>query len=398
MYLIVGAGFSGAVLARELSTHAGARVLVIDQRAHLAGNCHTERDAPTGVMVHRYGPHIFNTDNETVWEYVQRFGRFRPFVNRVKARTPRGVFSLPINLLTINQFFGKALNPQEAAVFVASLGDTTIGAPRNFEEQALKMVGAELYEAFFYGYTRKQWGCEPRELPASILQRLPIRFNYDDNYYQNRFQGIPEEGYTTVIARMLNHPGIEVKLETPFESGMEAEFTHVFYTGPIDGFFGYRFGRLGYRTVTFERIDAVGDYQGNAVINYTGLDAPHTRVHEHKHFTPWESHEKTVAFREFSKATEPTDVPYYPIRREVDKQLLERYQQLATERKDVTLLGRLGTYRYLDMDDVIAEALEVARTFTDRSPSRKTVQMGKIELTGTGEKRGAGKVFRQGDA
>ncbi len=371
MYLVVGAGFSGAVLARELATLADARVLVIDQRSHLAGNCHTERDTSTGVMVHRYGPHIFNTDNEAVWEYVQRFGRFRPFVNRVKARTPRGMFSLPINLLTINQFFGQTFNPQEAAAFVASLGDVTIKEPRNFEEQALKFVGAELYEAFFYGYTKKQWGCEPRELPASILQRLPIRFSYDDNYYPGRFQGIPEEGYTAVVARMLDHPRIEVKLSTPFEHGREAEFTHTFYTGPIDGFFDHQLGRLGYRTVTFERIEAVGDYQGNAVINHTGLEVPYTRVHEHKHFAPWESHEKTVAFREFSKATEPADVPYYPIRREGDKRLLEGYQRLARERGNLTFLGRLGTYRYLDMDDVIAEALDAARRFAYRCPATK---------------------------
>jgi UDP-galactopyranose mutase len=363
MYLIVGAGFSGAVLARELVTQTEERVVVIDQRDHIAGNCHTERDLPTGVMVHRYGPHIFNTDDEAVWDYVQRFGRFRPFVNRVKARTARGVYSLPINLLTINQFFGQAFNPREAAAFVASLGDSTIREPQNFEEQALKFIGAELYETFFYGYTKKQWGCEPRELPASILQRLPIRFNYEDNYYAVRFQGIPQEGYSAVVAAMLDHPRIEVKLGTSFEHGMETEFQHLFYSGPIDGFFGYRFGRLGYRTVTFERIEAVGDYQGNAVINDTRPEVPHTRVHEHKHFTPWESHEKTVAFREFSKATEAADVPYYPIRRTADKELFARYQDLASERTGITFLGRLGTYRYLDMDDVIAEALDVARVF-----------------------------------
>lgn len=367
MVLIVGAGFSGAVLARELVTHTDERVLVIDKRPHIAGNCHTERDAATGVMVHQYGPHIFNTDDEEVWAYVQRFGKFRPFVNRVKALTARGMFSLPLNLLTINQFFGKAFNPTEAAEFVASLGDKTIGEPQSFEDQALKFVGADLYQAFFYGYTKKQWGCEPRELPASILQRLPIRFNYDDNYYKTRHQGIPENGYTAIIAAMLDHPRIEVKLETAFEHGMETEFRHVFYAGPIDGFFDYRLGRLDYRTVTFERIDAVGDYQGNAVINDTRPDVAYTRVHEHKHFAPWESHEKTVAFREFSKATEPTDVPYYPIRRTADKELLARYEKLAEERQDVTFFGRLGTYRYLDMDDVIAEALELSRAFLNRS-------------------------------
>ncbi len=361
-YLVVGAGFSGAVLARELAAKEDARILIVDERSHLGGNCHTERDNWSGVMVHRYGPHIFNTDSIEVWNYVQQFGRFHPFTNRVKAKTHRGVFSMPINLLTINQFFGKAMSPGEAAEFVANLGDRTIIAPRNFEELALKLVGRDLYEAFFYGYTKKQWGCEPREISSSVLSRLPIRFNYDDNYYNARFQGIPEEGYTVVISRILDHPNIEVKLGESFSQGGDG-FEHVFYTGPLDAYFHHQLGRLGYRTVTFERVDAQGDFQGNAVINYTEASVPYTRIHEHKHFAPWETHERTVAFREFSKATEPSDVPYYPIPREADKELLRKYYDLAHGEERISFLGRLGTYRYLDMDDVIEEALHFSRAW-----------------------------------
>jgi UDP-galactopyranose mutase len=362
-YLVVGAGFSGAVMARELAEQTGRKIVVLDGRDHLAGNCHTSRDDATGVMVHRYGPHIFNTDLPHVWDYVRRFATFLPYINRVKAVTPRGLYTLPINLLTINQFFGKTLHPAEARAFVATLGDSSIGEPANFEEQALKFLGRELYEAFFYGYTKKQWGCEPRELSASILKRLPVRFNYDDTYYATRYQGIPEEGYTRLVTNILDHPQIEVQLGRPFERNGAGEFAHVFYTGSLDAWFGYREGRLGYRTVTFERIDAEGDFQGNAVINYTGLDIPWTRIHEHKHFTPWETHERTVAFREYSKATEPHDIPYYPLRQTPDKEQLARYLALAREETGVSFLGRLATYRYLDMDDVIDEALGLAARF-----------------------------------
>jgi len=283
----------------------------------------------------------------------------------VKAITPKGVFGLPINLLTINQFFGKTFRPAEARAFLATLGDSTIHEPANFEEQALKMLGRDLYENFFYGYTVKQWGCEPRVLPASILKRLPVRFSYDDNYYDKKFQGIPEQGYTKVIGRILDHPHIEVTLGTAFETVDRGSCARVFYTGPLDEYFGCKAGRLGYRTVTFERIDAEGDYQGNAVINYTAAEVPHTRIHEHKHFAPWESHEKTVAFREFSKETKPGDVPYYPKRLEADRQMLLGYRELASQEQGVTFLGRLATYRYMDMETVIGEALDYAEQWLE---------------------------------
>lgn len=366
-FLIVGAGFSGAVLARELVTRLEARVTVLEAREHVAGNCHTERDAATGVMLHVHGPHIFNTDNERVWNYVNGFGVLRPYINRVKANTARGVFALPINLHTINQFFGKALNPQEARAFLTTLGDSTIGEPSNFEEQALKFLGRDLYETFFRGYTVKQWGCDPRELPASILKRLPVRFNYDDAYYARKFQGIPEDGYTAMIGHLLEHPAIEVRLNTRYlREQDDASFDHVFFTGPLDAFFDFVEGRLGYRTVTFERIDAVGDYQGNAVINYPDPGVPWTRVHEHKHFAPWESHERTVAFREYSKETAPGDLPYYPKRLTADKRLLAQYRAMAAAQTGVTFLGRLATYRYMDMETVIGEALLLADEIVSR--------------------------------
>ncbi len=364
-YLVVGAGFSGAVLARELVERLDCRVTVIDSRDHVAGNCHTARDSATNVMVHVYGPHIFNTNRPRTWDYVNRFGTLRPYANRVKASTSRGIFSFPINLHTINQFFGKKLDPAGARLFLESLGDKKIGEPRNFEEQALKFVGRELYETFFYGYTRKQWGCEPSELPASILKRLPIRFDYNDVYYSSAQQGIPEQGYTAIVEKILDHPGITVELATTFNPEMGAKHHHTFFTGLIDAYFGFKLGRLGYRTVTFERIEAVGDYQGNAVINYPELSPPYTRVHEHKHFAPWEKHERTVAFREFSKATGPDDVAYYPKRLAADRELLLEYRREAEKLKGVSFTGRLGTYRYLDMDAVIDEALDFAARFVE---------------------------------
>lgn len=358
--LIVGSGFSGAVLARQLADLGGIPSLVIDSREHVAGNCHTERDEGTGIMVHRYGPHIFHTDRPDVWGYVQRFGEFRPFVNRVKASISRGVFSLPINLHTINQFFGKRLNPEEARAFLQGKADKGIGEPANFEEQALKFIGRELYEAFFQGYTRKQWGCDPTELPASILTRLPVRFSYDDNYYNSPFQGMPAGGYTEIVSRILDHELIAVRLGTAYEPAMAGEFMHVFHTGPLDGYFGHRLGRLSYRTVFWDKSESTGDFQGNAVINYPGMEVDYTRVHEHKHFAPWEKHEKTLSFVEYSKETGEGDIPYYPKRLSGDKELLAAYAALARGEERVSFLGRLATYRYMDMHQVIGEAIDFA--------------------------------------
>lgn len=362
-YLIIGSGFAGSVIAEQLCDNN--LIEIWEERAHIGGNCYTEKDSETGITVHKYGPHIFNTDNVEVWNYIQKFCEMMPYINRVKSVYKQNVYSLPINLHTINQFFGKAFSPSEAKDFIQTLSDTSIKNPQNFEEQALKFLGRDLYEAFFYGYTKKQWGCEPRELPASILKRLPVRFNYNDNYYAMPLQGIPKNGFTEIFEKMLDHKNISIKLNKKFVANNLdlSQYEHIFYTGPIDAFFGYKHGRLGYRTVYFEKQVAEDDFQGNAVINYADEQIPYTRVHEHKHFTPWEKHEKTVYFKEFSKETEEEDIPYYPKRLAEDMSILEKYNIEVKNLPNYTFLGRLAMYQYMDMHHVIAHSLEVAKKF-----------------------------------
>lgn len=358
-FAIVGAGFSGSVIARELA-EAGHDVHVFDQRTHIAGNCHTERDEKTNILVHKYGPHIFHTDDENVWDYVNKFSVFMPYVNRVKATYQDKVYSLPVNLHTINQFFNKAMRPEEAMSFVKDLSLKFDSAPTTFEEQGLAFVGEDLYKAFFYGYTKKQWGVSPSELPASILKRLPLRFNYDDNYFNHKYQGMPKDGYTELIKKILDHEGIVVKLNTAFNRGAVSVFDHVIYSGPIDEWFSYDIGRLGYRTLDFEAEYSDGDYQGCAVMNFSDENVEHTRISEHKHFAPWESHKQTITFKEYSRLCTGSDIPYYPIRLVSEKEMLNQYIVKAKNEKKVSFVGRLGTYRYLDMDVTIREAIDAA--------------------------------------
>jgi len=362
---IVGAGFSGAVIARELA-QKGYTVTVFESREQVGGNSYSYVDKDTGITVHKYGPHIFHTDNERAWEYITRFCTMMPYINRVKSTVGGKVYSLPINLHTINQFFDKAMSPNEAKAFVATLSDPTIDEPANFEEQALKLLGSGLYEAFFKGYTIKQWGVDPKSLPASILKRLPVRFNYDDNYFAHKYQGMPKDGYTDIVSSMLNHPNITVKLSTFFSKDMIDEYEHVFYSGPIDAFFDYELGRLGYRTLDFVMEKADGDFQGCAVMNYGDESVPYTRISEHKHFTPWEKHEQTLYFKEYSRLCTQNDIPYYPIRQTQEQEMLKQYVSKANNETKVTFVGRLGTYRYLDMDVTIKEALEVADLFLEK--------------------------------
>jgi UDP-galactopyranose mutase len=359
---MAGAGLSCAVIARELAER-GHRIDIFERRSHIAGNCHTERDADTGVMLHVYGPHIFHTDDEEVWSYVNRFMEFKPFVNRVKATTGGAVYSLPINLLTINQFFGKTLRPTEARAFLESQADLTIESPRSFEEQALRFVGRGLYEAFFKNYTLKQWGVDPKQLPASILKRLPVRFDYNDNYFAHRFQGMPAGGYTAMVQGILDHPNIAVHLDADFTPEMVPDFDHVFYSGTVDGYYGYDLGRLPYRTLDFERFSAEGDYQGCAVMNYCDSTAAFTRITEHKHFSPWETHASTVCYREFSRTCEAGDIPYYPVHLVDGDDMLSAYVKRAQAEPKVTFVGRLGTYRYMDMDVTIRAALDTVRAW-----------------------------------
>ncbi|MCC3703380.1 UDP-galactopyranose mutase [Rouxiella badensis] len=360
--LIVGAGFSGVVIGRKLAEQ-GHKVRIIDKRSHIAGNCYDARDEESQVMVHTYGPHIFHTDNEVVWNFVNEFSTMMPYVNRVKATYGGRVFSLPINLHTINQFFNKTCSPNEAKQLIEEKGDSSITDPKTFEEQALRFVGKELYEAFFKGYTIKQWGMSPTELPASILKRLPVRFNYDDNYFNHKFQGMPKDGYTDMVEKIANHPNITVELNTDFDVAERENYDHVFYSGALDSFYDYRFGRLGYRTLDFDKFTVEGDYQGTAVMNYCEQSVPYTRITEHKYFSPWESHEKSVCYKEYSRSCEENDIPYYPIRQVGEIALLDKYLELANKEKDITFIGRLGTYRYLDMDVTIAEALKTADVY-----------------------------------
>jgi len=360
---VVGAGFSGAVVARELA-EAGHQIEVFEARDHVAGNCHTLRH-DTGVMVHVYGPHIFHTQHERVWNYVQRFGTFKPYRHRVRAMVGDKPFQMPMNLGLINAFFGRQFSPQEAEAFVASQADTTINDPKSFEEQGLRLMGRELYEAFFAGYTRKQWGVDPKELPASILARLPLRFTDDDSYFSHPYQGIPEHGYTAIVEAMLNHPNISVQLGVRIPRARLRDYDHAFWSGPIDAYFDFEHGRLAYRTLDFEPEVVDGDFQGCPVVNYCDAEVPYTRITEHKHFAPWEQHDRSVIYREYSRSCGGDDTPYYPVRLVEEKAQLLQYVQLARAEQGVTFLGRLGTYRYLDMDVTIHEALQVADVARD---------------------------------
>ncbi len=362
---IVGAGLSGCVIAHQLA-EAGKRCEVFESRSHVGGNCYTAPDAETGVLVHVYGPHIFHTDKAHVWEFITRFGTFKPYDHRVKATVSGQVYSLPINLHTINQFFQKNFRPSEARRFIQQQAHD-IPEPKTFEEQALAFVGEALYEAFFKGYTLKQWGVSPQALPASILKRLPLRFNYDDRYFNHPWQAMPEEGYTPLFERMLDHPNIEVHLETPFKPADAKQFDHVFYSGPLDGWFDYQFGRLPYRTLDFHKkvLPEEDDYQGIAVMNYPDVEVPYTRITEHKHFAPWrlDQVKGTVLYEERSRACEPDDIPYYPVRLAQGQALLEKYLAEAEQLDHVTFVGRLGTFQYLDMDITIEQALNVAADY-----------------------------------
>ena len=365
-FAIVGAGFSGAVVAREL-VEAGHTADVFDTRDHVAGNCHTARHE-TGVMVHTYGPHIFHTQHEHVWQYINRFGEMMPYRHKVKAISQGTMYSLPVNLKTINQFFDRDFDAQQAEEFIQSKADATITNPVSFEDQGLRFVGRELYDAFFAGYTAKQWGVHPKELPASILARLPVRFNDDDSYFNHPYQAIPKDGYTPIVEAILQHESIKLHLGTRFDPSSHSEFgefDHVVWTGPIDAYFGFEFGRLGYRTLDFVPEVCDGDYQGHPVVNYCDVDVPYTRITEHKHFAPWEDHSRTIVYREFSRLCGESDTPYYPIRLVKEKEQLLNYVQRARKAKGVTFIGRLGTYRYLDMDVTIHEALLASKAMLE---------------------------------
>lgn len=358
-YLIVGAGLFGAVFAREM-TDAGRKCLVIDRRGHIAGNAYTE--TVEGIDVHRYGAHIFHTNDEEVWAYVNRFARFNRFTNSPIANYRGELYNLPFNMNTFHQMWG-VVTPEQAREEIcrqqAAAGD---GEPRDLEEQAIRLVGRDIYEKLVKGYTQKQWGRPCTELPAFIIRRLPVRFTYDNNYFNARYQGIPEEGYTALAERLL--AGIPVRLHTDFlrqRGELSALAETVVYTGAIDAYFDYRLGALEYRSLRFEtEVLDTDNYQGNAVVNYTDAETPWTRIIEHKHFT-FGTQPKTVITREYSAAWQPGDEPYYPVNDQRNTELYQRYAALAAQEPHTLFGGRLGAYRYYDMDQVIAAALALAQ-------------------------------------
>jgi len=358
-FCVVGSGFTGAIIARSLA-ELSFRVDVFESRPHIGGNCFTYRDESTNVLVHKYGPHIFHTDNLRVWEYISQFSEFHSYTNRVKAVARGSVYSLPINLHTINQVFGKTFGPRAAIDHIKMQADASIIDPQNFEEQALSMIGKDLYELFFQGYTLKQWEISPVDLPASILKRLPVRFDYNDSYFNHSIQVMPKHGYTPIFEKILDHPHINLFLNRSFKTDEAANYVHTFYSGPLDAWFNYCLGRLPYRTLDFVPFTCEGNFQGNAVINYCDKDIPYTRITEHKHFSPWEEHEMTICFKEYSRKCLDNDEPYYPVRFAGSNPLLDKYIELASQQSKVSFVGRLGTFRYMDMDVTILEALNAS--------------------------------------
>jgi UDP-galactopyranose mutase len=339
-------------------TKCGKKVLVIDKAGHVGGNCRTERIA--GIDVHLHGPHIFHTNSDRVWQYVNQYARFNHFVNRPKVNYRGRVYSFPINLLTLYQLWGVA-TPAEAMRKVAEVR-VPIEHPANMEEWILANLGEEVYQTFFYGYTKKQWRREPRELPASIIKRLPVRYTYDDNYYTHTHQGIPVGGYTSIFERQLD--GVEVKLGTTLDDvgDWRAIARHLVYTGRPEELLDYRYGELEYLTLRFEHHETTGDLQGNAIINYTEEAVPYTRSVEHKHFA-FKQCDETVVTKEYPVDWTPRAAPYYPINTDANNALYQRYKKEITAGGDITLGGRLGRYQYLDMDQVIGSALVEAEKY-----------------------------------
>ncbi len=361
--LVVGAGLTGAVFARQ-AADAGKKVLVIDRRPHVGGNVYTEK--LEGIHIHRYGAHIFHTNDRKVWDYVNRFAEFNRFTNSPVANYQGEMYSLPFNMYTFNRMWG-VRTPQEAAAKIAEQRREITGEPRNLEEQAISLVGRDLYEKLVKGYTEKQWGRDCRDLPAFIIRRLPVRLTWDNNYFDARWQGIPVGGYTRMVQNMIQ--GIEVRLNQDYLADREAWDAlaeRVIYTGPIDAFFGFSLGHLAYRSVRFEtELLDMPSFQGNAAVNYTDRETPWTRIIEHKWFQfglDDEGNElpKTVISREYSAEWKPGDEPFYPVNDERNTRLLQEYQELARAQSRVVFAGRLGTYRYCDMDQAVAAALTLS--------------------------------------
>ena len=368
--VIVGSGFFGLTVAQQCAENLGLNVVVVDRRNHLGGNAYSEKDPETGIEVHRYGAHLFHTSNERVWEYVNRFTAFTSYQHRVYTNFRGQVFPMPINLGTINQFFDAAYSPDEARALIAEqAAEFSPAQASNLEEKGISLIGRPLYEAFIKDYTAKQWQTDPKLLAAEIISRLPVRYNYDNRYFNDAHEGLPVDGYTAWLEKMAGHDRIELRLGTDFfDTSQEVNKNNVVgnipvvYTGPLDQYFDYSAGQLGWRTLDFEReVMPTGDFQGTSVMNYADPDVPYTRIHEFRHFHPERDYpaDKTVIMREFSRFAKGADEPYYPVNTPLDREQLLKYRDLGQHESGVLFGGRLGTYKYLDMHMAIGAALSM---------------------------------------
>ena len=369
--IVVGSGFFGLTVAERAASQLGKRVLVVERRAHIGGNAYSEPEPQTGIEIHKYGAHLFHTSNTRVWDYVRQFTEFTGYQHRVYAMYSGQAYQFPMGLGLVAQFFGKYFTPDEARQLISEqAAEFKTDEAANLEEKAISLIGRPLYEAFVKGYTAKQWQTDPAELPAAIISRLPVRYNFDNRYFNDTYEGLPVEGYTKWLENMAAHDLIEVRLDTDWfevRDTLRAQSPDapVIYTGPLDRYFDYADGKLGWRTLDFElEVLACGDFQGTPVMNYNDLDVPYTRIHEFRHFHPERDYptDKTVIMREYSRFADDDDEPYYPINTEADRALLSTYRARArqeTTSAKVLFGGRLGTYQYLDMHMAIASALNM---------------------------------------
>jgi UDP-galactopyranose mutase len=364
--VVVGSGFFGLTVAERCADDLGLNVLVLERRHHIGGNAYTEAEPETGIEIHRYGAHLFHTSNTRVWEYANRFTAFTGYQHRVFSVYKGRVYPMPINLGTICEYFGRVMTPDEARALVAGQSaEIETGTAANLEQQAVSLIGRPLYEAFIRGYTAKQWQTDPVDLPPEIITRLPVRYTFNNRYFSDTYEGLPADGYTAWLERMAGHPKIEVRLNTEF-AGLRSDLignVPVVYTGPLDAYFDYAAGDLGWRTLDFDmEVLATGDFQGTPVMNYADEDIPFTRIHEFRHFYPerdWYPTDRTVIMREYSRFAERGDEPYYPINTEQDRARLLTYREMTEGEPDVLFGGRLGTYKYLDMHMAIGSALSM---------------------------------------
>ena len=363
--VVVGSGFFGLTVAREAVDRLGLSVLILEKRPHVGGNAYSYFDTETGIEIHKYGSHLFHTSNERIWDYVSRFTKFTNYEHRVWAKHRNQIYSMPINLSTICSFYGKSLSPGEAIDMIEKCKEAdTKDTYDNLEEKAISLIGRPLYEAFIKGYSHKQWSADPRLIPAEVITRLPVRYNFDTRYFSDKYQGLPVDGYTAWIERMIDHPNIEMRLGTDYfeEASSFRGRVPILYTGPLDSFFDYEFGELGWRTLDFqlETLD-IPDYQGTSVVNYSDLDVPFTRIHEYRHLHPERVYNEsaTVIAKEFSSFAKKGDEPYYPMNLITDRTKLAKYKELAKAEKAVWFGGRLGSYKYLDMHMAIGGALKL---------------------------------------